>query len=108
MCRIVLTATAAADTIADIQKRFNVKPERCWIADPVRSELQLRVHRCTGAAGDVRSQMEVIQQLASGGPLAKSRCTLVYCAFRAQADQVGLGSSSLPFACIAAVFGELL
>jgi superfamily II DNA helicase RecQ len=83
----VLTATAAADTAADVRARFAVVGAQCWTADPVRAELELHVVRCTGTAGDVRSQTEIVRQLAAGGPLAKSRCTLVYCAFRTQADQ---------------------
>ena len=68
--------------------RFAVAPAHCWHTDPVRAELDLRVVACTGAAGDVRSQMEVVKLIATGGLLCKSRCTLVYCAFRTQADQV--------------------
>jgi hypothetical protein len=68
--------------------RFAVAPVSCWKTDPVREELELHVVQCTGSAGDVRSQMEVTKQLAAGGALAKSRCTLVYCAFRMQAEQV--------------------
>lgn len=88
MCRLVLTATAAADTTADIAKRFALAPDCCWTAEPVREEFDLRVLRCTGSAGDVRAQAEVVKLLAAGAPLAKARCTLVYCAFRTQADQV--------------------
>lgn len=48
----------------------------------------MRVVRCSGAAGDVRSHTEVIQLLAPSGLLKASRCCLIFCAFRKHADQV--------------------
>jgi hypothetical protein len=55
----------------------------------MRPEITLHVVKMPGSAGDFRSQAAVLKAVSPGGELAGATVTLVYCAFRAHAQQVG-------------------
>lgn len=89
-CRLLLTATAAANARMDLCEEFGIAEEHVWCVPPVRQELRLQVAKCDGAAGDCRAQAEVLRAISPQGALGSSRCVLVYCCFRSHCEQVSV------------------